>query len=177
MQDNGFNVQDNYKHYTVEQLQKIYKQNSLPFAVGVFNVSGNLNTSVIFRTAVCMGARKLFTFGDTRFDRRGLVGVNNYCEIENYKPENYEDIDLYLRERNYWPLFIEKTDKSHSINSLKYVRQSCLIFGNESTGIPEEFMNPLYTYHIPMHSFMRSLNVGAAAAIAINHVAERLTEK
>jgi tRNA (cytidine/uridine-2'-O-)-methyltransferase len=49
---------------------------------------------------------------------------------------------------------------------------SCLVFGNETAGLPERIMEkyPERVYRIPMTGPVRSLNLSTAAGIALYHV-------
>ena len=64
MEDSNFwNVHDELKGLSIDQLQEIQKKESFPFAVCVLNLTGDLNTGMIARTACIHGAQEFIVFG------------------------------------------------------------------------------------------------------------------
>lgn len=173
----SFNVRDEYKSWNFTDLVTLYKDTALPFAVACFNVKGSLNTGVILRTACCFSAEKFFVIGEHRFDRRSCVGSQNYIPIDflDRTPTPVE-LDEYLWNEGYYSVFIEQGGYPiDEINVLPYRnKKPCLIFGNESNGVPSEFLKDAVVYSIPQYGVMRSLNVSSAASISIEKVATKL---
>lgn len=57
----------------------------------------------------------------------------------------------------------------HTFWSMPCPRRLFLVFGSETRGLPESILRKyiMVTYHIPMHSDIRSLNLSTAAGIAL----------
>lgn len=181
--ENGFNVKDEYKTKTVEELRDICSNVSIPFRVCALSVEGDLNIGMMARTASLLGAEKFYIFGRRKFDRRSLVGAQNYLPIEridgldeNGKISLDKFVEFVWNERLN-PVFIEqsgedirKADFNQIIRaSAAESRKMCLVFGNEATGIPTQFSltyeAPIFT--IPQVGVLRSYNVAAAASIVM----------
>lgn len=174
----GYNVADNFKSWSYNDVKKYYNQHSLPFSVGIFNVRGSLNAGIIIRTACAFHAKDFFVFGDHRYDKRSCVGSHNYINVHNYlNPETPEELCVILKERNYYPVLIEQG--GFDIDFFQPETQNdlmpCLIFGSESHGIPQEFIDQIWTYSIRMKGVIRSLNVSSAASIVIEKVSNKLS--
>jgi tRNA G18 (ribose-2'-O)-methylase SpoU len=174
---NSHNVKDEYKQLQVETRKRIQSHDERPFAVGLLNVTGELNVGTIIRTAALFGAERIFIFGRKEIDNRSHVGAINYVNIEFVKcmDENL-NIDLKILKtvmvrNNYWPIFIEQggTDISKCDFELPEPGKPCLIFGNEGRGMPEEIWHMAFCsiISIPQVGVMRSHNVSVAAGIAM----------
>lgn len=79
---NFFNVRDDLQHLPNDEIIKIQKDNTLPYAVCTLSVDSDLNISNIIRTACIFGAEKAIVYGRRKIDRRALVGSQNYIDIE-----------------------------------------------------------------------------------------------
>ena len=178
--NNAFNVKEQYKSLPFDGIVEKQKEISLPFAVCCFNVLGCLNTGTIIRSAVLFGAKKVIIFGRRKFDRRSLVGSNNYIEIE------YADIDIdpskpiidideknfidIMDKNGYYPVFAESPGVN--VNKYDWTRTDgkipCIVMGNEGYGIDPKLLSLGDVVEIPMPGVLRSFNVGVAAGIIMN---------
>ena len=174
--DNGFNVHDKYKGLTVEELQQVAIDDALPFRVCALNVEGDLNVGMIARTASLLGVEKFYIFGRRKIDSRSLVGAQNYLPIEKIAgldKDGVLSLDLFkqfVQMEDIVPIFIEQGGVSiDDIEDTRVFRlpfgKICLVFGNEASGIPKEFMEGYKSISIPQRGVLRSYNVAAAAAI------------
>lgn len=180
---NHFNVHDNLKTKTVDELRTINIQSRLPFAVCAWNVDGNLNIGMMIRTACNLGAERFIVIGRRRYDKRSCVGSNHYFPIEtetayDFETKQYDVKKFYeiMNRFNYTPVILETNGKSildDTYNMYFFsgarTKKPCLIFGSESEGLPKELMESkdIHRYRIPQLGVIRSYNVSAAAAIAM----------
>lgn len=178
-----WNVRDEYKNSSLEELQEITDIGTRNFDVCILNISGDLNVGMIVRTAHLMGVRKVWIFGRKKFDNRSLVGSHNYTNVIHIHGLDSEDeLDLYkfrdlLKNESLIPIYVEQGGTP--IHEVKwdmplYIEGGnegipCFIFGNESTGIPSDFMtNPdEMTVTVPQVGVIRSYNVAATASIVL----------
>jgi len=185
-----WNVHDHYKDRSLEDLGNIQARASLPFAVCILNLTGDLNVGMIIRTACTMGASEVVLFGRRKYDKRSTVGAQHYIPIHRHDgfcgDSEALDIDLFRRvmvDYGYEPIFVEQggtpiemidwesfLGNGHIIDPPKV----CLVFGNESEGIPPEMMVGEKVVSITQHGVLRSLNVSAAAAIVIHSLSTYL---
>lgn len=169
-----FNVYDEFKSLTLDDVKAIQKAESLPYAVAAVNLTGDLNISNMVRSAAVFGAKEFIIIGKRRFDRRGCVGAQNYIEIKHHE-DTLNALDVIME--NYEPVFIEQGGEDLYCQDFYYwAKPPCLIFGSESKGLPREYLDLAPHYKIPIISIaqvgvLRSLNVAAAAAIAMWKVA------
>jgi len=179
------NVQDQYKNLTVPEIQEIARSKTKPFAVAILNVTGELNTSTIVRTAHNFGCELVLIIGRRRFDNRGLVGCGNYSNISRIEAVDDDgniDEEIFIRamkENNLVPFFME-TNGIDIREADWYHAKPCLIFGNEGRGIPENILATRDKFknsqiiEIPMAGVMRSHNVATSAAIAMWNLCDSL---
>ncbi|MFZ9885150.1 MAG: hypothetical protein ACO3ON_06810 [Ilumatobacteraceae bacterium] len=80
-----FNVLSDLQHLSVDELRELAKSKQLPYAVALANITGDLNTGVMIRTACVLGAERVFLFGKKKYDRRSTVGAHNYIELAHFE--------------------------------------------------------------------------------------------
>ena len=127
------------------------------------------NTGAIARTCAATGTalhliKPLgFDISDAAVKRAGLdywhlVDVRVYESIEEYLEQNGDD-DLWLLSTKA-PRSYAEADFSHGVS---------LLFGRETSGLPEELMARYLdrSIRIPMKSRARSLNLAASAAVIL----------
>lgn len=186
------NVCDKYKGMSVPELRAIAKETSNPFAVCLLNITGDLNTGMIIRSASLFGAEKAIVFGRRKFDARSLVGVQNYIEIDKVSGfiDDTTELDFFkfketIFDAGYFPILvdgpgftpIDKFPWEDTINAFKNLHlKPCLVFGNEGQGIPEEWIWWYSTriVSIPQRGVLRSFNVSAAANIVMYHLCQQM---
>jgi len=176
----SFNVRDEYKNKTQEELGEIVKSKALPFAVALGNVTGDLNLGMAIRSSAIFAAEKVFIFGRRKYDRRTTVGGHKYIpEVEAHHldidPFDWDTALQIIRVNNYTPIIIEQYGKDlpQYISDWHYGKP-CLVFGPEDIGIPKSICDRELCYKIPQYGILRSLNVASAAAIAIQFIASQL---
>ena len=127
------------------------------------------NTGNIVRTCAAVGAglhliRPLgFSTSDRYLKRAGL----DYWHL--VKINYYENLDeLFATHPDAAHVFITKK-ASQSYDQINYSGNIFLIFGRETTGVPEEILQQYRDrcYRLPMKTDARSLNLSNAAAIVL----------
>jgi len=182
--ENGFNVHDKYKTLTVEELREVCVKESFPFRVCALNVEGDLNIGMMARTASILGVEKFYIFGRRKVDARSFVGAQNYLPIEKVAGLNKDgnlSLEMFkelVKKDNLLPVFIEQGGIALE-NGVVFKKDvlsdkiPCLVFGNEASGIPMEFMKhwfggkPSIIVSLPQLGVLRSLNVAATASIVM----------
>jgi tRNA G18 (ribose-2'-O)-methylase SpoU len=178
---NFYNVRDEYQHMDVETIQTIARGCTLPYRVCAVNVEGDLNVGMMARSASLLGAEKFYVFGRRKIDNRSLVGVQNYLDIQRIGAIDEEEqvdfskfVDLCATEKLFPILFETSGPPLTTVNWESYFYMAadkykvCLVFGNESDGFPQEFLDsPIPRISIPQLGVLRSFNVAAAASIVM----------
>ena len=127
------------------------------------------NTAAIVRTCSCLGIQLEiiepcgFFLTDPRFKRI----VMDYMDISSIKfYKSYEDFKkTKINER----VILATTKAKEIYTNFKYKKDDTLLFGRESSGVPERLHKSLkYKIKIPMIENKRSLNLATSAAIIIS---------
>ena len=174
----SFNVVDVLQKLPLEDIKIIADEAAFPYTVAIANITGDLNTGMIIRTASVFAARKVFIFGRRKYDRRSTVGAHHYIDIEAYPnapdehaPFNWENMLQIIRVNGYTPVLIEQCGAPLGSMDHLPTPPPCLVFGPEDTGIPEDICSTELCYSIPQPGILRSLNVAVAAGIVMQHFA------
>jgi tRNA G18 (ribose-2'-O)-methylase SpoU len=168
-----FNIHDDLKDKSVEELKEICDEQRLPFSVGIINITGGLNVGGIIRSASLFGARRVVIFGRKVFDKRSTVGAHNYIKIKHYKELSSLKINQVMAEHDMTPVFIEQGGTplpEYQWAESKLWRHPCLIFGNENSGIPDYLLEEMKSFDrisIPQRGVLRSFNVASTASIVM----------
>ena len=127
------------------------------------------NTGAIGRTCICAGAglhliRPLGFLTDEKSVRR--AGLDYWPRLGVREYDSYGD---FLAQHPGARIWYVTTKARRTIAEAEYHDGDFLMFGRESSGIPEEILsaNPEWCVRIPMAAGERSLNLSNAAAIAL----------
>lgn len=127
------------------------------------------NTGNIGRSCVATGA-KLHLIKPLGFDvtekavRR--AGLDYWKDLDLTVYENYED---FLKQNNYPTVYMATTKAQKKYSDVSFDKDSFIMFGKESKGIPEEILvtSPDTCIRIPMLAQYRSLNLSNSVAIIL----------
>jgi tRNA G18 (ribose-2'-O)-methylase SpoU len=160
------NVINKYKTWEVDLIRADVKANTLPYAVCMINLEHDFNFGTLIRNANAFGVRDVFYVSDSKkWDRRGAVGTHHYTDIHHLK--TIEDLMLYRDAYTF--VAIESHKKSVPLSTFQWPKNPMLIFGSESEGIPNRFIQGCqHVVEIPMLGSVRSLNVGTCSGIVMN---------
>lgn len=184
-----WNVHDNLKGLSIEELREINEKDRLPFAVCAINITGDLNVGIMLRTACVMGAERFFIIGRRKYDKRSTVGAYNYMDVVRVDAldDNGEiDVDMFnqvMAEYGYRPICFETGGMKMFMSAGQFSFKSfydasekvCLVFGNEGIGLPIELTSQHFCLSIPQRGVLRSLNVSSAASMAMYEIAKQLS--
>jgi tRNA G18 (ribose-2'-O)-methylase SpoU len=131
----------------------------------------------VFRTADSFGINQLILSGYTPRPPRPEISKTALGADEFVEWIDFDDVTStidYLRKTNSRLLGLEQTTNSIDIFNLDYSdRPTCLVLGNEITGVDQEILPFLdVTVEIPQYGRKHSLNVSVAAGIALFHLHE-----
>lgn len=130
------------------------------------------NTGNVARTCAATGARLHlvgpmgFKADDRKLKRAGL-DYWEHLDITYYK-----DLDDFLQRNPQGPFFYFSTKARHVYSNVSYPDGCFLLFGAETTGLPEELLlrNPDSCVRLPMMQGLRSLNLSNTVAVAVYEV-------
>jgi tRNA G18 (ribose-2'-O)-methylase SpoU len=160
------NVHDHLKDSSVEEIKNYYFNSAMPAALAMFNVGYDYNIASVIRTANCFGFKEVYHIQKEgkRIDKRGTVGADHYTKLIHCYTEN----EFFDKIKDYIPVAVENNINFVTKNALEYVplRRTCFIFGAENAGLEMSVLSKSQEIiTIPNFGCIRSLNVGATAAI------------
>lgn len=159
------NLIDEYKGMSNEQVFDELSHNRTSLEIAIENVEHDFNIGSIVRTANSFNVRKVHIIGKKKYNRRGAMCTDKYLEIVHHPTlsdflQSQEGRELVAIENN--------TPRAKALHDKKFKRDTTLIFGSENSGItPELLENSDDVRFIESFGSTRSVNVGAAAAIAM----------
>ena len=146
-----------------------HKNTHLRPKIALFEPDIPQNTAAIIRTCACLGAKLEiiepcgFLISDKRF-KRVVMDYMDLSSIKFYK--SYGDFDKAKKNQR---LVLATTKAKKSYTSFKFKKNDTLLFGRESSGVPEKLHKSIkYKIMIPMIENKRSLNLATSAAIIIS---------
>ena len=126
------------------------------------------NTAAIIRTCACLGAKLEiiepcgFHLSDKRFKRV----VMDYMDWD--KINLYQSSDKFFEAKKNQRIVLMTTKASVSYTEFKFEKNDTILFGRESSGVPESVHQLINDrLKIPMSEDTRSLNIASSVAIIL----------
>jgi tRNA G18 (ribose-2'-O)-methylase SpoU len=165
---------DQYKGHSNEEIVEQLDQTRLPIEIAIENLSHDFNIGSSVRTANAFNARKVHIIGQKRWNRRGAMVTDRYMHVYHYaEAKGFQE---YARTEGLAVYAVENNVESSAIETFTYRFPCCLVFGSEGAGISAELLSFCdAVLSITQFGSTRSINVGAAAAIAIYDLVTKLT--
>lgn len=165
-----YNVHSCFQENTREVNKGIAEKLALPLHILLLNLDGNMNIAMTIRTAAVLGCSDVWVVGRRKYDARPEVGAKHYVRV--HKVSEIEDPKEFFRFTEMTPILVEQGGAPlESMNFKPYIREgknTCLVMGSESHGIPKEWLDSLKgvpRVSISQYGMIRSLNVSIAASI------------
>lgn len=173
MSSENCNVIDKYKVMSKALIKEDVSRNTFPYSILMCHINGDFNISTFIRNGNAFGAREIFYYGKKKWDRRGSVGCHNYKQITHLS--DIEQVISLSKDRRL--IAIENNiPETIQLSSYKPQQNDICVFGEESNGIPQKILEACSEYvHIPQYGSVRSLNVGTASGIIMNHLTQQLS--
>jgi len=125
------------------------------------NTGNIIRTCSVTNTELVLVTPCSFSLSQRNLKRAGL----DYFDKVNL--EKIDDLEKYLEEKKHFYFLSSKAKKSYS--DVKYEKDSILIFGNETSGLPnifhEKYEDKFIT--IPMRQNARCLNLANSVSITL----------
>ncbi|MBR3270267.1 TrmH family RNA methyltransferase [Candidatus Saccharibacteria bacterium] len=159
------NLIDKFKGLENEQVKDELSKTRNSLEIAIENVEHDFNIGSIVRTANSFNASRVHIIGRKKYNRRGAMCTDKYLEIVHHA--SLEDF-LKTQENRELVAIENNTKGSKPLHEKKFTKNTTLIFGSENNGITEELLDHVAdTRYIESFGSTRSVNVGAAAAIAM----------
>jgi tRNA G18 (ribose-2'-O)-methylase SpoU len=166
------NVVDRYRYWTVEAVVADLDTRRHPLHVAIENWAHDLNIGSVVRTANAFNAAGVHVVGRRRWNRRGAMVTDRYLHVQHHPDVD----DLLAWARTAGPgggalpvLGIDNVPGSVPLDGYDLPRDCVLLFGQESAGLSDAARAGVEAVlHIDQYGSTRSINAGAAAAIAMH---------
>lgn len=159
------NLIDEFKGQTNEQVFNTLESRRTGLEIAIENVEHDFNIGSIVRTANSFNVSKVHIIGRKKYNRRGAMCTDKYLKIIHHA-----NLDDFLQTQMGRELIAieNNTPRASALHDKKFVQDTTLIFGSENSGITKELLgNADDVRFIESFGSTRSVNVGAAAAIAM----------
>jgi len=171
------NVHDSYKNQCAP-IPRIAHSLVLPYCLMIYNCHGDFNIGTLVRTGTCLAVQTVFTVGRRKFDRRTLVGGQNYTKLVRLDDLGPDPVS-WFRDQGMFPVFIEQGGSDISECDFRQFWSQdnegipCLVVGSECDGLPEDFIASFPDcprLSIGQPGVIRSLNVACAGSMAMERI-------
>ncbi|MEP6799734.1 MAG: TrmH family RNA methyltransferase [Lapillicoccus sp.] len=166
------NVEDRYRYWRLEAIVADLDTSRHPLHVAVENWGHDFNIGSVIRTANAFNVAAFHIVGRRRWNRRGAMVTDRY-QHEIHHPD-VAGLATWAssagRGGGGLPLIgIDNLPGSVAIETWALPRECVLVFGQEGPGLTEEMRTACdVVLHITQFGSTRSINAGAAAAIAMH---------
>ena len=159
------NLVDEYKGLSNEQVFDELSKKRTGLEIAIENVEHDFNIGSIVRTANSFNVSKVHIIGKKKYNRRGAMCTDKYLEIIHHAC--LEDF-LKTQENRELVAIENNTPRANELHKKVFNENTTLIFGSENNGITKELLETAHDVrYIESFGSTRSVNVGAAAAIAM----------
>ncbi len=166
------NVVDRYRYWTVEAVVADLDTRRHPLHVAFENVEHDLNVGSLVRTANAYNVAGVHVVGRRRWNRRGAMVTDRYLHVHHHA--DVAGLLAWAAGEGLPVVAVDNVPGSVPIETHPLPRECVLLFGTESAGLSAAALaGAEAVVHITQHGSTRSLNLGAAAAIAMYAWAQR----
>ena len=162
------NVVDAYRYLSVEAIVADLDTRRLPLQVAIQNWEHDFNIGSIVRTANAFNIEAVHIVGRRRWNRRGAMVTDRYLHVHHHP--DAAALLAGLAEHDVTPVGVDNIPGSVPLEEQVLPQRCCLVFGSEGPGLTDELVAGCdRVVAITQYGSTRSLNAGAAAAIAMYH--------
>jgi tRNA G18 (ribose-2'-O)-methylase SpoU len=161
------NVEDRYRYWRHDAIVVDLDRTRFPLHVAIENWEHDFNIGSIVRTANAFNVAAFHIVGRRRWNRRGAMVTDRY-QHEIHHP-TAGDLAEWGADRGIPIIGIDNVPGSVPIEGYAVPRACVLAFGQEGPGLSDELRAVCEVIlHITQYGSTRSINAGAAAAIAMH---------
>ena len=161
------NVEDRYRYWRHDAIVADLDTHRHPLHVAVENWGHDFNIGSVVRTANAFNAAAFHIVGRRRWNRRGAMVTDRY-QHEVHHP-TVADLATWAVTTGIPLVGIDNLPGSVAIEGYALPSVCVLVFGQEGPGLTPEMREACeVVLHITQYGSTRSINAGAAAAIAMH---------
>jgi tRNA G18 (ribose-2'-O)-methylase SpoU len=161
------NVVDRYRYWRLEAIVEDLDSRRHPFHVAIENFEHDFNIGSVVRTANAFLASEVHIVGRRRWNRRGAMVTDRYQHIRHHRSAS--DLAAWCEENNLALIGIDNLPGAVPLETAVLPSACVLLFGQEGDGLSEVARTACsQVLSIAQYGSTRSINAGAAAAIAMH---------
>ncbi len=161
------NVVDRYRYWRLAAVVADLDTHRHPFHVAVENWSHDFNIGSVVRTANAFNAAAVHVVGERRWNRRGAMVTDRYQHVHHHP--QVADLVTWARDAGLPLLGVDNLPGAVALETYDLPRACVLLFGQEGPGLSATARAACAdVLSIAQYGSTRSINAGAAAAIAMH---------
>jgi tRNA G18 (ribose-2'-O)-methylase SpoU len=161
------NVVDRYRYWTVAAIVADLDARRHPFHVAIENWEHDLNIGSVVRTANAFNVAGVHVVGRRRWNRRGAMVTDRYLHVLHH--DDVAALEAWAGARDLPLLGVDNVARSVPMEGYAMPRECVLLFGQERGGLTDAALAACReVLAITQYGSTRSINAGAAAAIAMH---------
>lgn len=161
------NVVDKYRYWSLDAVVADLDTQRHPFHVAIENFQHDFNIGSVVRTANAFMANEVHIVGKKRWNRRGAMVTDRYQHVRHHPDPTA--LAAWARKNQISIIGIDNVPGSVPLESHRLPERCVLLFGQEGEGLTLEARAVCNSVHsIAQYGSTRSINAGAAAAIAMH---------
>lgn len=162
------NVVDGFRYWRLEAIVEELDTRRHPLHVAIQNWEHDFNIGSMVRTANAFNVEAVHIVGRRRWNRRGAMVTDRYLHVVHHPDE--QSLADWLARHEVVPVGVDNLPGSVPLESARLPERCCLVFGSEGPGLTDEMVRACsQLVAITQYGSTRSINAGAAAAIAMYH--------
>ncbi len=160
------NVGDEFRYWRLEAIRAKLDESRRPLHVAIQNWEHDFNIGSIVRTANAFNVGGVHIVGKRRWNRRGAMVTDKYLHVHHHP--TVADFVTATDELGLTRIGVDNLPGAVPLETTELPEKACLIFGSEGPGLTDEMCAAVSRIvAITQYGSTRSLNAGAAAAIAM----------
>ena len=161
------NVVDEYRYWRHEAIVADLDARRHPFHVAIENWQHDFNIGSVVRTANAFLAAEVHIVGNRRWNRRGAMVTDRYQHIRHHT--DLGELTSWAHQAGLTVIGIDNLPGAVPLETFDLPRACVLLFGQEGPGLSDDargYVDDVLS--IAQYGSTRSINAGAAAAIAMH---------
>lgn len=166
------NVVDRFRYWQLSEIVAELDTSRHSLRVAIQNWEHDFNIGSMVRTANAFNVAGVHIVGRRRWNRRGAMVTDKYLHVHHHP--DVDDFAAWLAEEGYVAVGVDNLEGSVPLERTELPEKACLVFGSEGPGLTDDMVAICeQLVAITQYGSTRSINAGAAAAIAMYHWALR----
>ncbi|MGD7707518.1 TrmH family RNA methyltransferase [Microlunatus sp. Y2014] len=160
------NVVDRYRYWRMADIVADLATRRQLLHVAIQNFEHDFNIGSVVRTANAFNVAGVHIVGRRRWNRRGAMVTDRYLDVQHHP--DVDEFAGWLTDAGVVPVAVDNLPGAEPLETTPLPERCCLVFGSEGPGLSDELVAVCdRMVAITQYGSTRSLNAGAAAAIAM----------